>query len=853
MSLPPVPYDRLFNFETFSTTNPTVQQPGVQIDGELDALKITVDSVISRLSEIQRSDGKLNPQAFESTGIPEAIATQAYSQVYAQLQPLVLSASQSAVTASISASTAENHANAAQSSATTANAAIAPANAAKDLAATKATEAQAWAVQANASASSAASAEVEAEAARDQAIVARDGAEQALSSVSILKNNIDNQYGNLLDADQNLNDVSSKSQAINNLGLDVTAMSDVALFNRFKSMFHMYVDPNEGDWTGVTFDLSISNFLRTNFGLVFNDASGQFVLAEPFNNFGTYLGQGIEGMHEDSTFAVPGSNQEDRRVLTLAHRRAVLLKRMSIMASIMRNSMLRIRSEWGYNGDNRLITLQDFQSAQGNTLMKSTMWGVVAQNVNDSISNWWAQIDAPDDGKQYARKNLTWTEVAASSGGGVSQYDNFKVYNANDVVWLGSFIYRFNAYIGAAGYGPVTHPAAWTKLSASEIADINGLQTALNAKASSSAVTAALAGKANTTHTHTITNVTGLQTALDGKSPTSHTHDVLTLGNVNKLQRSTLPIINQSYQQQWTVTTPGALHVLDYATDENGKVTFGSPWYNYGERYFFYQSVNATYPMQFTNAINIDGKTFTRGAKSYVEAVCTPDGWVVSGDLMFPPSGTILSSSCDYVQDYADAEYVSWSGNFYSNITYADGNGGSYSGGGYNMNGCWYPYGFCIQFAVTLSESTVSWSGCSSSGTTAYSIGYGNIRADGTGGTYQQYTGGWSANYGDLIYENGSTCSVRHDGMGGYYVEDTSGGTPSYGTYLGYFEGNIEIVVEGETFTTGYWSEDRYADGSGNYYTQNYNYSYLSYGSYIGYSNYYLYSLYSDGNGGYYF
>jgi hypothetical protein len=868
MSLPPVPYDRLFNFETFSTTNPTVQQPGVQIDGELDALKITVDSVISRLSEIQRSDGKLNPQAFESTGIPEAIATQSYSQVYAQLQPLVSAAAQSAIASSTSATVAGNHANAAQAHATAANAAIAPAVAAKDIAVTKATEAQTWAGQANAAASTAASAEVEAEAARDQAIVARNGAEQALSSVSILKNNIDNQYGNLLDADQNLDDVSSKSQAINNLGLDVTAMSDVALFNRFKSMFHMYVDPNEGDWTGVTFDLSISNFLRTNFGLVFNDASGLFVLAEPFNNFGTYLGQGIDGMHEDSTLALPGSNQEDRRVLTLAHRRSVLLKRMSIMASIMRNSMLRIKSSWGYNGDNRLITLQDFQSAQGPTMMAATMWGVVAQKVNDSISNWWAQTDAPDDGKQYARKNLTWTEVAAS-GGGVSQYDNFKIYSANDVVWLGSFIYRFNSTIGAAGYGPITHPSAWTKLSASQISDIFNLQNELNARATNTALTATntaltsgLAGKANTSHTHIIANVTGLQTALNGKANLSHSHNIFEISGwaaqLEPYERRALPVVYGNYNQTFFVNTPGSLHIIDYASDNQGKVQFQFS-NTYGERYNFYQSVNAAYPVQFLGAINIDNKTFTRGAKSFVTAINTADGWVVSGDLMFPPSGTLLSSGCQETSQ-SDALGQSWTGYFNSVSVYADGNGGTYTSGGINQNGCWYPNGFCLQTGIETSSSTLSWSGCSSSGTYKYAYSFADLFADGAGSTYTGgNTGGWSASYGDTIYDSLNSCVVKYDGMGGYFVQDNSGGgNPSYGTYLGYFSGTSQFSYYSSntgnsySFDSYYWAEDRYADGMGYYYVTNNNISYVSHGTYLGYVSDDNVGIYADGNGSYY-
>ena len=65
------------------------------------------------------------------------------------------------------------------------------------------------------------------------------------------------------------------------------------------------------------------------------------------------------------------------------------------------------------------------------------------------------------------------------------------------------------------------------------ISDVTSLQASLDAKAASihshaiSDVTnlqSTLNGKASSTHTHAISDVTGLQTALDGKSATSHTH-----------------------------------------------------------------------------------------------------------------------------------------------------------------------------------------------------------------------------------------------------------------------------------------------------------------------------------------
>jgi hypothetical protein len=69
------------------------------------------------------------------------------------------------------------------------------------------------------------------------------------------------------------------------------------------------------------------------------------------------------------------------------------------------------------------------------------------------------------------------------------------------------------------------------------ISDVTGLQTALDGKASSShthsisdvtGLQTALDGKAASSHTHSISEVTGLQTALDGKASSSHTHGNIT-------------------------------------------------------------------------------------------------------------------------------------------------------------------------------------------------------------------------------------------------------------------------------------------------------------------------------------
>jgi len=67
-----------------------------------------------------------------------------------------------------------------------------------------------------------------------------------------------------------------------------------------------------------------------------------------------------------------------------------------------------------------------------------------------------------------------------------------------------------------------------------DVVDVEGLQTALDGKASTvhahsiadvSELQTALDGKASTVHAHSISDVSGLQTALDGKASSNHFHD----------------------------------------------------------------------------------------------------------------------------------------------------------------------------------------------------------------------------------------------------------------------------------------------------------------------------------------
>lgn len=58
MAQPPA-YERQFSFTSFSSNYPSDQQPGTQIDAELNSVKQTLDALLSNLILIQRDDGAL--------------------------------------------------------------------------------------------------------------------------------------------------------------------------------------------------------------------------------------------------------------------------------------------------------------------------------------------------------------------------------------------------------------------------------------------------------------------------------------------------------------------------------------------------------------------------------------------------------------------------------------------------------------------------------------------------------------------------------------------------------------------------------------------------------------------------
>jgi hypothetical protein len=71
----PRDYTRQYNFKDYQATTPADPLPGVQVDAELNSVKLTLDDLNTNIAKIQRDDGKLGNQAVHKDAFdPGALA-----------------------------------------------------------------------------------------------------------------------------------------------------------------------------------------------------------------------------------------------------------------------------------------------------------------------------------------------------------------------------------------------------------------------------------------------------------------------------------------------------------------------------------------------------------------------------------------------------------------------------------------------------------------------------------------------------------------------------------------------------------------------------------------------------------
>lgn len=189
------------------------------------------------------------------------------------------------------------------------------------------------------------------------------------------------------------------------------------------------------------------------------------------------------------------------------------------------------------------------------------------------------------------------------------------------------------------------------------------------------------------------------------------------------------------------------------------------------------------------NYQSYQNKTFTAGQNAVVNLMKLSNGTIyMEGDLAFAPYGYPLSSSCVYWEGY-DAVNNWWSGYYASESVYADGNGGSFTGGGLNQDGCWLPSGYVSSVGASYGHQYLWYEVYDSSynqvtsGESAIYYQYDAEVADGYGQFVTSYglsftaSSGYvlaSGNYYDSNYGSYYNYEVIYDGMGGYYVNTYS-------------------------------------------------------------------------------
>jgi len=439
MSNQPPPYNRQYNFEDYQSLNPTTPLPGDKVEAELNAARSSVNQTISRLNEIQNADGSLKvPGALvaqttdTATSVATTVATTtAANYLAANYDPTV--AVQAAASASDAASWAADAANSkqlAEAHMTNAEAAgLVAQNAAIDSAIAR-SESRSHAIDANQSRN-------EAHASAQSAAASYADVGQVYGSALSLKNWIDSQAYQFVHKREDTSSVAA-NMLFNEGDVSNTLIGQIFKNASFDSNSNVtYPAPNNNGY----------NFLNGPWWIVGNPAPENpeviimrdmmNCMVQTWKTFGASVAQGEIKPMQVGVNGAPNSEWAQLNVPGTA-----FIKPIIYSAAEFNTNQI------SYAGVQRAAL---------------TPKGYVDYEINrvQGIANQ-AQSTA-----NVARQEVIDAKIAV--------YDNGRTYNEGDIVYLNGKIYWFNTYIGGAGYGPITHPAAWTELSSST--DLTGYAT----------------------------------------------------------------------------------------------------------------------------------------------------------------------------------------------------------------------------------------------------------------------------------------------------------------------------------------------------------------------------------------
>jgi hypothetical protein len=438
MSNQPPNYDRQFNFENYQSLNPSSPLPANQLESELNAASTSINQTISRLNEIQNADGSLKtPEALaaETTATATSVATSvatttAQTYLAANYDPTV--ATQAAASASNAAGSATDAANSkqlAEAHMTNAEAAAGVAqNAAIDSAIAR-SESRSHAIDANESRN-------EAHASAQAAAASYADVGQVYGSALSLKNWIDSQAYQFVHKREDTTSVAA-NMLFNEGDVSNTLIGQIFKNASFNSNSNVtYPAPNNNGY----------NFLNGPWWIVGNPAPENpeviimrdmmNCLVQTWKAFGPTVARGEIKPLENGVNGAPGPEWGQLNVPGPAFIQPIV------------------------------YSMQEFNTNQLSSYAVQRAALTPKGYVDYEINRIFGLANQAQSTAEIARQENIDDKIA--------EYDNDRIYLRGDIVFLGGRLYWFNDYIGAGGYGPITHPAAWTETGS---ADLTGYAT----------------------------------------------------------------------------------------------------------------------------------------------------------------------------------------------------------------------------------------------------------------------------------------------------------------------------------------------------------------------------------------
>ena len=535
---------QLFSFTNWATSQPSSPLPGDKVDQEFSAVRAAITALSVQVDDVRRSDGALKNGLVTETALASGLVTSLTSSFRTSIQTDLAASTGAASTATSAATSAQASATAASASAAqaAASASILSTQAGSVLAQISAASSSATAAS-NAATAAAASVSTASGAAANNAALSENWADVSVAWAEHMPGTIP---PNILATMGITGDHWSSRWWANKAAQDVAAIETEinAVLPAIEDFNTQYLGANAAP---PTTDEN-GNPLQTG-ALYWNTAENRFcVWNGTFWASATGAGSGVVIDGENigagaGVFSSIATEVMQLRSLVGSSELTVTQGTNDITFEIASVAWSKVA------GRPTTISGYGITDAYTKTEVDASLAGTAPATHTHAISdvtNLQASLDAKAPLASPALTGVPTAPTAVAGTNSTQIATTAFVSSAMSAAGAGDMlrsVYDTNND-GKVNAADSSDAAPWSGITGKPstftpsyhthiIADVTGLQTALDGKADTShahiiadvtGLQAAIDSKANTSHAHIIADVTGLQAALDGKAASSHTH-----------------------------------------------------------------------------------------------------------------------------------------------------------------------------------------------------------------------------------------------------------------------------------------------------------------------------------------